>query len=434
MKLRPFELTLVVVFGSLFFLALILLRTHTTGPAEGVTNVGEITIWGTLPEVAFESVLKDVRTLDEGFAAVYYRYIPEDQFDDRFVTALADQTAPDIILLPHERLVAQRGRLQSFSYESLPLRDYKSAYIDGAEIFALSDGIYALPVLVDPLLLYWNRDTFGAAGMVGAPKTWEEIVAKTVPLLTVKDYNRTITKAAVAMGEYSNVTHAFPIISTLFLQGGSMLVTESGTQYTLRLNEAASQGGATQPFSNAVAFFTNFSNSNNTLYTWNRALRTDKEMFISEDLAMYFGMASEARDLASKNPNLNFDVAEVPQGENATIKRTYGTFYGLAIPRAGKNKNNAYLVAQRLVSRENSAKLAAAYGVAPVQRQLLSSGTDDMYARLAYQAAVYARGWLSPDQKQVNDIFTKMIDDVNANRRDVYAATNDAVGRLQLVY
>ncbi len=434
MKLRPFELILVVIFGVLIFAALILLRTNSSGPKEGVTSVGEITIWGTVSDVAFESVLKDVRAADEGFSNVYYKYVPEDQFNDQFVTALADQKAPDLVFLPHERLVHQRGRLQAFNYESLPLRDFKSAYIDGAEIFALSDGIYALPVLVDPLLLYWNRDMFSNRGLLSAPKTWEEIVASSVPELVEKDYSRTISKAALAMGEYTNVTNAFPILSMLMLQGGSALVGESGKEYTIQLDRALNQNAALQPFSSAVTFFTNFSNINNTLYTWNRALRNDREMFVSEDLALYFGKASEAKAIAAQNPNLNFDVTEVPQGDGATFKRTYGTFYGFAIPRAAKNKTNSYLVAQRLITTENASKLAAAYGMVPVQRALVAGGSTDVYGYAAYTSAVYARGWLSPDQVEVTEIFTKMIDDINANRRDIYSAAGDAVGRLQLVY
>ena len=212
MKLRPFELALIVVFGTLFVVALILLRTYEAPPEENETAIGSITIWGTLPPAGFEEMLKKIKQVDQGFNNVTYRYIPTEDFDDTFVNALADQKSPDLLLLTHDRLVKHRTRLQSLSYEVVPIRDYRTTYIDGAEIFALEDGVYAFPVAVDPLVMYWNRDIFADKGVLAAPQTWEVLVAETVPTFTERDFNRSIVQASVAMGEYRNIQNAFPVL------------------------------------------------------------------------------------------------------------------------------------------------------------------------------------------------------------------------------
>ena len=62
--------------------------------------------------------------------------------------------------MSHEKLVEHRSRLQSIPYESFPERDFRNRYIDGASIFAMRDGVYAFPLMVDPLVMYWNRDIF----------------------------------------------------------------------------------------------------------------------------------------------------------------------------------------------------------------------------------------------------------------------------------
>jgi len=434
MKLRPFELVLVVVFGTLLFGALILLRNYKAPVDENVSQVGSVSIWGVLPAETFDAMLNDVRTKDAGLNAVYYRYIPPEEFDSVFVNALADQKAPDLLLLPHDKLVLHRSRLQAISYESFPLSSFRSTYVDGAEIFALSDGIYGLPVVVDPLVMFWNRDIFATNGFITAPQTWEEVVADIVPSVTIRDYSRNIQLAGLAMGEYTNIKNAFPILSLLLLQGGSAMVTENQTQYQVRLNEMIGQSGSAQPLSMAATFYTNFSNTNNTLYSWNRALRLDKDMFLSEDLALYFGYASEGADISTKNPNLSFDIAEVPQGAAATVKRTFGQFYAFVIPKAALNKAGAQLVRQKLASSENTKKLADGYGMAPVHRSLVAQGSTDVYGRIAYQSAVYARGWLNPDTEKLADVFGKMLNDINANRSDINAAANDAVNRIRKSY
>ena len=434
MKLRPFELILVVVFGGLFFVALILLKTYQPAPDPTVSQIGEITIWGTLPEEHITKLLNDIKLVDEGYEWVTYKAFSPENFDTAFITALADQKSPDLILLSHESLVEHRGRLQALTYEALPLRNFRDTYVEGAEIFALSDGVYGLPVMVDPLVLYFNRDIFSSNGFLTAPKTWEELVSGIVPTLAIKDYNRKVNRAAVAMGEYSNIKNAFSIISLLLLQGGSSLVIEeSPTIYNVQLNSQIG-GGNAGPFDSATAFYSNFSNINNSLYTWNRSLREDKDMFLSEDLALYFGMASEGRDIEFKNPNLSFDVAEVPQGATATTKRTYGAFYAFSVPKAAKNKNASFMVMQRLSGAANAKILADGYGMAPAHRSTLIGGSSDVYGRIAYNSAAFARGWLNPDRDRLDEVFTTMLDDVNANRRDIYSATLDATTRVQQTF
>ena len=435
MKLRPFELVLIVVFGLLFFVALFLLRNFDGGePAEDVSNLGAgLTIWGVLPASAMDTLLQKMRDVDEGYNNVSYRYIPPEQFDDVFVNALADQKGPDLLLLPHDRLAEHRARLQSIPYENFPIRDFRSAYIDGAEIFALSDGIYGLPIAVDPLVMYWNRDIFSTNGLLSAPTTWEDLVNNTVPTLTVRDFNRNIQLSGVAMGEYRNIKNAFGMLSLLLLQGGSAMVTEGQNQYRIRLDDTLAQNGA-QPFANAATFFTNFSNTSNTLYSWNRALTLDRDRFLSEDLALYFGFMSEGRDLAAKNPNLNFDIVEVPQGASATVKRTYGQYYGFVIPKTSPNKAGALTAMQTLGSATNAKQLADGYNFAPAHRSTLAAGSNDVYGRVGYASAVYARGWLNPDLDRLGDTLAGMLDDINANRSDIGSATSDAVNRIQQIY
>ena len=434
MKLRPFELVLVVVFGVLMFVSLILLRSYQPPPDENVTAVGAVTIWGDVPPEVFDAVLLKQRDADPGFNRVSYKYFPPDDFDSAFVNALADQNPPDLLFMSQERLVKHRTRLQPLSYETFPLRDFRTTYIDGAEVFALEDGLYGVPVGVDPLVLYWNRDIFARSGFIVPPETWEEVVASFVPTLTVRDFSRNIQTAGVAMGEYRNVKNALPVISLLTIQGGSAMVVERQGTYQIQLNQLSGQGTVSQPFTNAAAFFTNFSNTNNTLYSWNRALRLDRAMFLSEDLAMYFGFASEGRDLAAKNPNLSFDIAEVPQGETASVRRTYGRFYAFTIPKAADNKNGAYAVMLRLSAPEQAKQLSDGYNFAPVNRGLLGTGSNDVYGRIAYTSAPYARGWLNPDTTVLGNIFMQMLDDINANRRDIGSAANDAVNRIQQAF
>ncbi len=434
MKLRPFELALVVIFLILMVIALFLLRTYTPEQREeAVALGGPVTIWGTLPYEAMATQLEEMQLVNKAYDQVYYTYVSPADFDSKFVNALADGKAPDLLLMSHELLVKHRNRLEAFPYETFPIRDLKSTYVDGVEIFARSNGIYGFPVAVDPLMLYWNRDMFAEANYLTAPTTWEAIVADTVPALTKREFDRTITKSALAMGEYKNIKNAFPIISMLLLQGGSKLITEDGARYSIDLDVGLIDNQS-RPLTNAFTFYTNFSTIANTLYSWNRSLPLDRDMFLREDLALYFGYGSEARELEARNPNLNFDIAEVPQGAGATVRRTYGQFYAFFVPKAAPNKLGAYSVMQDFGTQERTKKLADAYGLAPVFRATITAGSNDIFGRVIYATAPMARGWLNPDRVKVDENFSTFLEEVSSNRSTVPNAISDAITRLEASY
>lgn len=435
MKLRPFELALVVIFSLLGIFALILLNTVKSSDSEATIAqaIGKVTIWGTLPDEAINKVINELKATNEVYRNVSYTFIHPDDFDVKLITALADNQGPDLILLSQEKLVTMRKRIQPISYESFPLRDVKTAYIDGAQIFALSDGLYGYPIAADPLMLYWNRDILATEGFLEAPKNWESLINTYFPELIIRDFDRTINRSVVAMGEYENVRNAFGIISTLILQGGSQRVVENVQgQYFIKLRESVGEGG--DPLRAAADFYTRFSKPSNSLYSWNRAFNEDRLQFISEDLALYFGYGSEGHQIEKINPNLNFDIAEVPQGATATTRRTYGKFYALAMLKASGNKTGAAAIMANFGTSALADRFAIESNMVPVYRNSVSLGSDDNYGRLSYQSASIALGWLNPDLAKANDIFNSMTQNINENRRTVQESVDDTVLSLQKEY
>jgi len=433
MKLRPFELVLALGFGILAFAALILMMTYRPANQTVQNFTQPVVIWGFLDSSAVMGILDELAREDVSIRNVSYTQIDPASFDERFITALADGAGPDVVLIPHEKLVQYRPRLRPFSYDRLPLPDFQRTYIDGTEVFAMTDGIYAIPVAIDPLVLYANRDILATFNFANPPATWEMMVNDYVPTLVQRNFSREIIRSPLAFGEYRNVQNGFAIISLLLLQRGSLMVTEEAAgRYVLALN--TTRDGDVTAFSRVVDFYTNFANPSNPLYTWNRSLPLDRQAFLSENLVFYFGKGSEARSIARQNPNLNFTVAEVPQGATATIRRTYGTFYGFAVVRNSQNVAGAERAIQLLVTEAAQTRIASELGLAPVSRNLLMAGSNDVYGRTIYSAATVARGWWSPDPRAVDSIFTTMVEDVLANRARPIGAANDAIGRLENVY
>jgi hypothetical protein len=183
-----------------------------------------------------------------------------------------------------------------------------------------------------------------------------------------------------------------------------------------------------------LSFYLRFGQPNNTLYSWNRSFRSDRSEFISEDLVFYFGYGSEGRELERLNPNLNFDIAEIPQGANATVRRTYGKHYALSPLNSSENIDGVFTVMALLSSDENLQQLADSYQMVPAKRSLAQIGSDDVYGRIAYRAAPVAYGWLNPNRQAVDAILADAVSDVNENRSGVNTAVNVAAGKLLQEY
>ena len=434
MKLRPFQIGLIGFFGFIALTTLVVFSNFQGFRSGEVNPYGsQVVIWGTFDKIMVSNTIGLIEDVDDRYGVVSYVEIDEREFESALLNAIAEGRSPDVVLLPHDLLVKYRTKLAPLSYEFVPRGTYENNYVEGAEIFLLQDGVYALPLLVDPLVMYWNRDLFSNAGIATPPSDWGTLRNDVVPKLTKRSSTFDLLQSAVALGEYSNINNAKAILSLLAIQSGSQMILDTESGYQVRIND--SQNGQTfAPFDAALAFYTEFANRGRSVYSWNRAQPLDRNRFTSGDLAIYFGFASEATLIQDQNPNLNFTIAPVPQGAGASAVRGYGTFYGLAIVRASQNHGGSYQAALELTKPEFARDLAANLGLASADRSVIAAGDQDPFRQTFLTAALTARGWLDPDPDASALIFQDMIEDVTSGRSRINESITEAKKKLELAF
>jgi len=431
MEMRPFQIILLGVFIALAFGGLILFSVFRGFGSEPNPFGASVEIWGTFDWITFNAVITELSDADDNFRVVSYRQMDPRTFRAELVSAIAEGRGPDAIVLASDELVSERAKLYPIPYASLSARTIQDTYVDGVEVFARADGVYGFPIAVDPLVMYWNRDLFASAGLVTPPATWETLTASVVPALTRIEQSPvyTVSKSAIAFGEYTNVTNAADIMYLLALQAGSGMVVENASGYEVALNRSVGQT-ARSPLDAALDFYTQFSNPSRPNYTWNRSLPQDRSAFLAADLALYFDYGSAAANLSAGNPNLRFDAAPVPQGSGATVKKGLGTFYSLAVLRTSDNFAGTYRAVSLLGSQEPARALAEGFGFAPVHRATLAAGNANPFRQTMYTEALIARGFLDPDPAASGSVIKTMIEDVTSGRMTISEAAGDAVGRF----
>lgn len=433
MNIRPFQIVLLGVFAVFALVGIMFFAMFQGSSKDNINVYGEgVEIWGTLDSSTFNQVLADISKDDKQFQVVQYTQMDARNFDNQLLNAVAEGRSPDLILISNEDLVTYRDKLLSISYDTYSKRTFQDTYVDGAEIFLFDDGIYGLPIAVDPLMMYWNRDIFSNNGLANPPKTWEDLVNTTVPSISKVTSDFDVVRSAIAFGEYANIMNAKSILALLFIQSGSSIVTESNRNYTITLKQG--KENTLPPGDAALSFYTKFASPKAPEYSWNRSLPGDRLAFTGGTLGLYFGFGSEYNELLGSNPNLNFDIAVVPQGRDATVKRGFGKFYALSIPRASQNPNGAFAAAQKISNPQVSARIVEALNLAPVHRNLIEEGTTDPYRRVLLTAALTARGWLDPSPSESENVFKTMIEDVTSGRMQINQSVLDGMGRLQLLF
>lgn len=432
MNLRPFEIILIAIFAVSAIAGLIALSMYKGSGASENTYGSSVAIWGTFDKNKIEPILSDIAKTDKSFSVVTYRQVDERSFEGELLNAIAEGNSPDLVLMPHTLLASYRSKFAAIPSATYTERTFRDTYVDGAAIFMMSDGVYGLPIAVDPLVLYYNRTLFANAGLALPPKTWEALLVDAVPVLTKADAKYTLSESAIGMGEFMNITHAKEILSMLFLQSGTSIVAEKEGGYTITLKERPGKGSP--PAESALSFYTQFASPGSRAYSWNRVQPFDRTAFTNGTLAMYFGFGSERKLIEDANPNLSFDITSVPQSQGATALRDYGTFYALGIPKKSNNSKGAYAVALTLASAATSNSLVTALNLTPVHRSLYTTPTTDVYGDILRQSGLIARGWLDPSPSESTAIFKTMIEGITTGRAELSTVVNDAAYSLEALF
>ncbi len=415
--MSKFQAIILGAFALFIVLGVAVFATYKSS-GNSSTALPAISIWGTFPQGAFDSYVAKLNLSLAFQLKITYVQKSQSSFSQDFIAALARGQGPDGILIPADMLLPHLDKITPIPYTALDERTYKNSYIQEGEIYLGTNGVYAIPLAVDPLVMYWNRDTFAAAGLATYPKYWEDFTFLNQKL-TSADQNGNIGKSAVALGDFTNVSNAREILGSMILQEGNSFTYNTNGSIQSALNQPPSVLPVIQLFTSAV-------NPSDPNYSWNRGMQDSKTEFLSGNLATYFGFASELSDIQAKNPNLNFDVAPLPQFQNGPTKAVYGKMYGLSIVRTSANQNGVYQIFSILASPSNIAMLSQAMYLPSVRRDLIAAGSTDPYITVFNQQALLAKTWFDADPSVSSTILGTMVNSITSGSKSVRDAVTNA--------
>lgn len=407
-----FQTIFLLIFAAAVVVAVLIFAGILPGfRAKKIGQAGNLIVWGSFTNKQFLQLMSDElpKGHEQEFTLAYT--VKGEDFEIELINALASGNGPDVIIAPQELLLKHRDKLTWIPYKSLALNTYQNSFVDESSLFINQDGYIALPLVIDPLVFYYNKDLYNNANLISAPTNWEEFL-KIQPVLTKIGQRHKVEQSAFALGTFGNNSRAKDILSFLILQAGGSPAGRNGNDPQVTLGNEI---GSSNPSGAALSFFLQFADPLKSTYCWNNSLPEAREAFLGETLASYFGFGSEATYLREKNPHLNFNLAIVPQmtGKN---RSTFGRLYGVAVLKTTAKSSAAWKMVFALAGEKLSKQTADILNMAPVRRSLLVADPVNVDQPVIYDSALISRGWFDFSSVETKNIFQTMTQNASTGR------------------
>lgn len=277
---------------------------------------------------------------------ITYRKLRYSEFEEKLLDALAEDRGPDlfsihntwikgyqskIIPVPENFVIPYRTVKGNIKKEvvwtletkkGITERELKTKFVDQVtrDVVIPSydeqarrnvQGIYGLPLSVDTLALFYNKELLNAAGIPEPARDWQTF-QEHVKKLTKQDSAGNITVAGAAIGSANNIERGTDVLSILMMQNGTKMANESGYA-TFDQTPTELAGRDTPPGVEALTFYTDFASPQKEVYTWNETMPNSLTAFAQGKVAYFFGYAYHLPTIKAQAPKLQIGIAKLPQ-------------------------------------------------------------------------------------------------------------------------
>jgi len=427
---RVFYILAGVIVIAIFLVVFLIL--NNLGGGDGGRPV-TLQMWGVFdPNSAFERMISNFQLQNQNIKIIY-KQIPYEEYERTLIQALAAGTGPDIAMIHHTWLPKHGNKLKPFpadlKHDKKPVfsfKEFQDQFVDVAvRDLTSQEQIYAMPLYVDTLALYYNKDLLNSAGITRPPQTWEE-VNDDVQILTRLDGSGNIIQSGIALGTARNINRSTDILSALMIQSGVRMNDDGGgPTFAERVN--SQNIGAI-----ALEYYTDFANPQKQTYSWNDSQHYSIDSFIEGATAMMIGYAHQAQVIRTKAARLNFAIAPMPQASLSSPKQ-YANYWALAVTNQSANSDAAWRFLVYAGSREGASEYLNQTQRPSARRDLIELQRDDLNMGAFAVQAIAAMSWHQKDNVAIESIFADMIDDVNYKRFTIRDALERAQARAGVI-
>lgn len=337
-----------------------------------------------------------------------------ENYQTDLINALASGSGPDVFSINNAWLPAYADKVSPAPDKVFTYKQFKDAFVDVVDKdFTINQKIYGVALSVDSLGLYYNKDILGSAGIATPPKTWAEMQID-VQKIRKSDSKGYFTRSAFAIGTNANVNRGVDVLSLLMLQKGVVPYSADGSRPTFA-DSVQKNGNYNVPGLDALNFYTSFANPSSPNYNWNSRSDYSIDAFTNGRSAMMYSYSYTADTIRQKNPNLNFDVAAVPQPNLDDPSVNFANYWGEVVSKQSKNTDVAWDFLQFISGKDSLDKYYAKHKQPSSRKDLIALQIQDPDIGEFANANLTAKSFFKPDQEKMDGILGRMVDNVILN-------------------
>lgn len=400
-----------------------------------------------------------------------YRRLRTEEYESELLNAFAEDRGPDIFLIhntwtnkyapkivpmPRTTKTAYRVVVQGLKQEvtwelrsepTISLKEFKDAFADAISYDLLrnvnlaasgqpqdfQDRPMGVPIGLDTLALYYNKDILNAAAIPTPPETWTQF-ADQVRKITKRDAQGNIQQSAAAIGTAYNVERSIDILTALMLQNGTEMASASGRP-VFQAMPVALQGSREEPPSfQATQFYTDFADPTKDVYTWNANQPASLDAFVQGRTAFFFGYSYQYDTIRSRAPKLNLGLSKLPQIEGNPAKNVANYWYW-AVSKKSKNQGVAWRFLNTLTDATISKKILENAKRPAARKSLLNAQLEDERVGVFASQVLNAVSWYKgKDPLAMETAMEQLINDVVTGVRDVKKSVEFAANQVGQTY
>jgi multiple sugar transport system substrate-binding protein len=401
-----------------------------------------LVVWGVYDgEDVFKEQIIEYTKQNKGIVVKYEKKNPV-TYEEDLIRAFAENKAPDIWMMHNTWLPKYKNLIkelpEALSKEILPFELFKNSFVDVVEKdFSENNKIYGLPLYVDTLAMYYNKDFFNSESIVSPPQTWDELV-EDMDSLGKKDQWGQITRAGVAMGTAENINRATDILSLLMLQNGTKMISDDREKATF--NESMRIGEKTYyPGREALRFYTDFSNPSKRTYTWNRQMRYSVDAFIEGKAVIMFNYSHQIPTIRARAPYLNFGIAPMPQVKDRNFDINYANYWAFTVSKKSVSAENERIAQEAwkfivfMTQQGDSKKYLEKTKKPTARKDLVDWQRNDLDLGVFAKQSLTAKNWYQIDNLKIEEIFIDAIDSVVLGSATVEKAIDVMASQVNLL-
>jgi len=346
------------------------------------------------------------------YVRINIRQVRSAEFDSLFVNALADDVGPDIISVHTRSLAKYRNRLSKmpasvsvydvtvegkYSKETvvternmaLPsINTINSQFVQTVgEDVVINGEAYGLPLALDTMALYYNKDLLDKAGIPEPPTTWDDFLVA-VEASTKFNSNDQIIQSGVALGTGENIEHSSDILALLMMQNGIDVTSRGRIAFADGLQKPTNN----HPTLQALRFYTDFSRPTKQSYSWNDSKRDALEDFTRGKSVFYFGFAFDHPRIKARAPQMNLEVIPVPQ-LNQSAPSNVANYWVESVVKKSAHKNEAWDFVRFMTTQEGIAQYTKGARRPTPLRSQIKSQEEDLVLQPFVSQVLVAQNW-----------------------------------------